>query len=75
VPDEAMRDNVKLAVLLDNSAVRLSPCSDGSYKIHITQKLLGVGNIELDPRRLWPNATIPYIIASSMQPYKSVIPH
>lgn len=65
IPKEAFNDAQKLAAFLNNSYVKLSSYNDGSYKIQINQKLLGGGNIETDPARLWPNATVPYFIDPS----------
>jgi hypothetical protein len=71
IPQEILNKPELLAKFFDNTYVRLSTLNDGTYKLYVNQRLLGGGNIESHPERLWPNAIVPYIINLTKFPVSS----
>lgn len=47
---------------MDNTYVKPTLCSDGSYKLYVNERLHGGRNIELNVETLWPNAIVPIAV-------------
>ena len=67
----ALEDQQKLIKFLDNTYVKPSLCSDGSYKLYVNGRMHGGGNIEPGSERLWPNAVVPFNVNINTFPENS----
>jgi hypothetical protein len=71
IPQEILKQPQLLAKFVENTYFKLSSLNDGTYKLYVNQRLLGGGNIEPNPERLWPNAIVPYRINTAKFPVGS----